>query len=139
MCRRAFVLCRRRETDCKTDAFSRRFANVYRAAMLARVNDEIAAANATALENWFRSLLESHVPYDRMVRELIGDETPKSGESASSIYYRINDNKPENLAANTSSLFLGIKLECAQCHDDRSGTKLVAGPILVVRYLLRWE
>ncbi len=105
----------------KPDAFSRHFANVYRAAILARVNEEIAVANTPALESWLRNQFESNVPYDRMVRELIGDETPKSGESAGSIYYRINDNKPENLAANTSSLFLGIKLECAQCHDDRSG------------------
>src|SRR5207248_11332567 len=28
-----------------------------------------------------------------------------------------NENKQENLAASTSRLFMGVKLECAQCHD----------------------
>src|SRR5438270_533756 len=32
-----------------------------------------------------------------------------------------HESKPENLAAATARLFLGVKLECAQCHDDRSG------------------
>src|SRR5262249_22497779 len=31
------------------------------------------------------------------------------------------ENKPEDLASRTSRLLLGVKLECAQCHDDRSG------------------
>jgi hypothetical protein len=32
-------------------------------------------------------------------------------------FYQANEYKPENLAAAASRLFLGIKLECAQCHD----------------------
>jgi hypothetical protein len=32
-------------------------------------------------------------------------------------FYQANENKPENLAASTSRLFLGVRLECAQCHD----------------------
>src|SRR6185295_7041 len=32
-------------------------------------------------------------------------------------FYSANDVKPENLGAAASRLFLGIKLECAQCHD----------------------
>jgi hypothetical protein len=32
-------------------------------------------------------------------------------------FFQANENKAENLAASTSRLFLGVKLECAQCHD----------------------
>src|SRR5262249_47462046 len=39
------------------------------------------------------------------------------GEGTSNAFYQVNENKPENLAAATSRLFLGVKLECAQCHD----------------------
>jgi Protein of unknown function (DUF1553)/Protein of unknown function (DUF1549) len=49
-----------------------------------------------------------------LVRRLLTDA------NASGIYLA-NENKAENLASRTSRLFLGIKLECAQCHDDRSG------------------
>jgi hypothetical protein len=31
-------------------------------------------------------------------------------------FYVLNENKPENLAGNTSRAFLGVKIECAQCH-----------------------
>ena len=32
-------------------------------------------------------------------------------------FYQTLEMKPENLAAATSRLFLGVKLECAQCHN----------------------
>ena len=32
-------------------------------------------------------------------------------------FYQANEFKAENLAASTSRLFLGVRLECAQCHD----------------------
>src|SRR5690348_5819674 len=32
-------------------------------------------------------------------------------------FYQANEYKPDNLAAHTSRLFLGVKIECAQCHD----------------------
>jgi hypothetical protein len=35
-------------------------------------------------------------------------------------FYVVNENKPENLAASTARLFLGVKLECAQCHDAKT-------------------
>jgi hypothetical protein len=32
-------------------------------------------------------------------------------------FYQANEMKPDNLSAATSRLFLGVKIECAQCHD----------------------
>jgi len=43
---------------------------------------------------------------------------PNDPESQSLIaYYQANEVKPETVGASVSRLFLGIKLECAQCHD----------------------
>ena len=33
-------------------------------------------------------------------------------------FYQANENRPENLAGNTARLFLGVKLECVQCHEN---------------------
>ena len=33
------------------------------------------------------------------------------------VFYQANESKAENLAGSTSRLFLGINLECAQCHN----------------------
>jgi hypothetical protein len=36
-------------------------------------------------------------------------------------FYMAKEGKPENLAASTARLFLGVRLECAQCHDHPFG------------------
>src|SRR5262249_47933428 len=79
---------------------------------------------------WVRQQFADEVPYDKMVRELL--TTPlaadgqqlfqrvRSGERTepSPLAFYISKNvKPEELAAATSRLFLGVKLECAQCHN----------------------
>jgi hypothetical protein len=63
---------------------------------------------------WVRKQVAENIPYDRMIRELL-DGPPAEA------FYRSQDNQPEKIAAQVSRLVLGIKLECAQCHDDRSG------------------
>lgn len=79
--------------------------------------------------------LKDNLPYDRLVHQLVTEpptvqpdnrltvrrfRRARAGE-VPSLFDLINDSKPENLAGTTSRLFLGIKLECAQCHNDRSG------------------
>jgi hypothetical protein len=101
----------------KPDAFPQHFANVYRTWILSRVNSEQGGALAPTLETWLRDRFKTNTPYDRLERELLA----ASPSDNNRVFFQINENKPENLAASASRLFLGIKLECAQCHDDRSG------------------
>jgi hypothetical protein len=83
-------------------------------------------------EGWLRKHLAANTPYDKVVRELL--TTPVSGgrpqqaieESLTGKptpvgFYLAKEAKPENLAAGTSRLFLGVKLECAQCHNHPFG------------------
>ena len=105
----------------KPDAFSQHFANVYRAWIMSRVNNEQSAALATTLETWLRERFKTNTPYDLLVRAMLVDRSTQGNNPFANVFYQINANKPEELAASTSRLFLGIKLECAQCHEDRSG------------------
>jgi hypothetical protein len=41
---------------------------------------------------------------------------PSADGTTPQAFYQANENKPENLGASTSRIFLGVKLECAQCH-----------------------
>lgn len=61
--------------------------------------------------DWLSEHVKKNTPYDRMIRELLGSREE---------FYRAHG-AAEAAAAKVSRLFLGIKLECAQCHDDRSG------------------
>src|SRR5207253_6801257 len=38
------------------------------------------------------------------------------GQASPAAFYFANENKAENLAGATARVFLGVKLECAQCH-----------------------
>ncbi len=80
-------------------------------------------------DNWLRPKLKENVAYDQIVRELITAPVappnpergfnPYTGESAASPlpFYYAKDAKPENLAAAVTRQFLGVQLECAQCHN----------------------
>jgi hypothetical protein len=118
----------------KPDAFISHFSNVWRAWLLSRVDTERAAALGPETENWLQTRLKDNLPYDRLVRQLISAPADNRdnrlavrrrrrlrGGEPPNLFDEINDNKPESLAGTTSRLFLGIKLECAQCHNDRSG------------------
>jgi hypothetical protein len=81
-------------------------------------------------EGWLRKQLEENVGYDKMVRQLVtmplGDgrdamtayQEAMNGSNVSPMaFYMAKEWKPENLASAASRLFLGARLECAQCHD----------------------
>ncbi len=91
----------------ESGAFLRHFTHVWRAVLLP---DTATDPNLTAgLETWLRQQLQANTSYDRMVRDLL-----KPGVVPT--FAQAYENKPENLAAATARLFLGVKLECAQCH-----------------------
>src|SRR5262249_20361573 len=67
------------------------------------------------------------IGYDRVVREILTLRIGGRGRRATSAFdpradptpiafYEAKEGKPENLAAGTARVFLGIRLECAQCH-----------------------
>jgi hypothetical protein len=110
-----------RKPSRKPDAYALHFANVWRAWMLSRAGTQQAAALAPNTQRWFETRLRDNVPYDVLVHDMITVPPARGRGDSPNIFDQINENKPESLAGSTSRLFLGVKLECAQCHDDRSG------------------
>ncbi len=66
--------------------------------------------------DWLREALEKNVPYDEMVRQLITAEGASSENGAMGYTYR-DRGMPLDHMANTVRIFLGTRLECAQCHN----------------------
>jgi Protein of unknown function (DUF1553)/Protein of unknown function (DUF1549) len=99
------------------DAYVNHFTNVWRAWLLART-DQQGSAQQPALEAWLRKRLKENVGYDRLVRDLLTEPAGgNQGPASAAVFYQANENKPESLAGSTARLFLGVSLECAQCHD----------------------
>jgi hypothetical protein len=107
----------------------KQLAEVWRAQLLPETNNQRFNQFGTALDAWLKDRLGNNVGYDQLVRELltarVAANAPQGGrpvalnpnEPSPLAFYQANEFKPENLAAATSRLFLGVKLECAQCHD----------------------
>lgn len=100
------------------------FTNVWRAAMLPQDANPQLAFLVPQFEGWLRQQLRDEVRYDQMVRAILTQpvgtgrvQIGVGGQPSPLVFFQANENKPENLAASTSRLFLGVKLECAQCHD----------------------
>jgi uncharacterized protein DUF1549/uncharacterized protein DUF1553 len=107
-------------------------SRVYRALLIPQNNDPQVQALAPAMEAWLRKHFLANTPWDEMVRELITinvvqnpamqqppGAVPGLGGNTGVAFYQANQLKPENLAAASSRLFLGVRLECAQCHDSK--------------------
>jgi hypothetical protein len=76
-----------------------------------------------AFESWLRGRIEQGTPYDELVRELLTasltnqqNPTAQFASSSPAAFYLVKQGKPENLAAATARTFLGVRIECAQCH-----------------------
>jgi hypothetical protein len=111
------------------------FAATTRAAWLPQtVTNPQFAGFGFQLENWLKARYRDNTPADVVVRKLVtvplrvadagrgGQRFAQAeGNDPDSLaligFYQANESRPENVGAAVSRLFVGIKLECAQCHD----------------------
>ena len=76
-------------------------------------------------EAWLWKHMSENTSYDKLVREIIttpvnaGRNQPGVLNAASSpeAFFVVRELKPENLATGTARAFLGVRIDCAQCHD----------------------
>ena len=67
--------------------------------------------------NWIRKAIREDKPYDEFATELITATGNLWFNPTANFYYITENSEPENLATNISQVFLGVRLECARCHN----------------------
>lgn len=102
-------------------SYADNFAHYFRSLMLTEnANNFQAQQLRPSFEAWLRQRLQSNTGYDKMVHELLTSNANFNGGGMNNVspaaFYFSNENKVENLAGSTSRIFLGVKIECAQCH-----------------------
>ncbi|MEZ6140947.1 MAG: DUF1549 and DUF1553 domain-containing protein [Zavarzinella sp.] len=86
---------------------------------LLRPNPYHAGIKATMnLDTWIREQFRQNRPYDEMVKELLTAQG-STFRNGAVVFYR-NRRQPEELATMVSQLFLGVRLDCAKCHQHPS-------------------
>ena len=98
----------------KSPAHPSHLATTWRALVLEPTDDPTSLQNEQGLQQWLREKFSENVRYDRLVEEFL---TATQGNNGPGYFYAAQELKPELLAAETSRIFLGLQLECAQCHD----------------------
>jgi hypothetical protein len=92
------------------DFWTLKFADILRA------NGRLIQAKGTyVFTRWIRAQLEQNTPMDQLVRELLTADGSAFKNPAAN-YYRISRD-PENSVETTAQLFLGVRIQCAKCHN----------------------
>ena len=93
--------------------------------------DQQVGISALAFDVWLRKRFNENAPYDAMVRELLTAKVEQDNFygfdfggaiDPSTFAFVLAKREPGNLAASVSRTFLGVRLECAQCHDHPFST-----------------
>jgi hypothetical protein len=74
------------------------------------------ASNEYAYKHWVKESLRSNKPFNEMVYEMVSADGNIWDNGATGYYHRDRGMPLDNMA-NTVRVFLGTRLECAQCHD----------------------
>lgn len=78
----------------------------------------ISPQGAVAMTRWLRHQFAMNRPYDEMVRDLLLAQGSTLAEGPTAFYKALDT--PEKISRSISQLFLGVRIECAQCHHHPS-------------------
>jgi len=77
---------------------------------------QAGAVTGSAYARYLKESLGSNKPYDQIVRELVASQG-NAWDNGAIGYYMRDRGMPLDNMANTVRIFLGTRIECAQCHN----------------------
>jgi hypothetical protein len=90
------------------------FANKWTALLKNRRDDASDITSNFAFHAWIRDSLLANSPYDQLVRELLAATGTVISNPPVAWYKRVNE--PKQQIEDVAQLFLGVRMQCAQCH-----------------------
>ena len=90
-------------------------ASTWTELLLPPTDDAVGGRNDLALRIWLREQFVKNRRYDNLVADLL--VSGGTGRNEPTVWLTALDLAPEKIAATTSRIFLGIQMNCAQCHD----------------------
>ncbi|VTS06903.1 DUF1549 domain-containing protein [Tuwongella immobilis] len=100
----------------QSPAYARHWATIWRHHWIPQA--EVGQTQlADEIDAWLVRQFQQNTRYDRIVADLLLAPARGSNQSVPATFLAAGEFKPENLAANTTRVFLGLNLDCAQCHN----------------------
>jgi hypothetical protein len=100
----------------ETDGFARRWAHFWRGVIFYNSPAPANRLDYAAFEKWLADQFAQHVGWDRIVAQMLAADGKKK-EHGPDNFPLACENKPTVLAAETTRVFMGVSLQCAECHD----------------------
>ena len=105
-------------------AYAARTARLWRQLLLLETDDQ-AGVSPAGLEAWLRKKIDEDAGYDQIIREVLAARLGGGGndivatavEPSPAAFYTVRGGKPEVIAGDAARAFLGIRVQCAQCHN----------------------
>ena len=78
-------------------------------------NNQVSYKSALLYYNWLEDKIANNVPMDQIVQELL-DSTGGTFKNPATNYFEL-ERDPLKLAEDTAQVFMGMRIQCAQCHN----------------------
>jgi len=109
----------------KSDAYARHWARFWRDVVSARITNRRSMGLTRSFEEWIYQRLRDGESWKEITRSILTAEgelrftlnTPTAENGALFFLVAHDGDEAEERAAETSRVFLGIQIQCAQCHD----------------------
>ncbi len=86
---------------------------------LLRLRDRVGGnLEASALTEWVRGAIREDKPWDQVAHELLTSKGNAWANNGASGFFAMDPNMQNDNLSATVFAFLGVKMECSQCHDD---------------------
>jgi hypothetical protein len=89
-------------------------ADIWQNLLLPRTSDN-RAVPFDKMTKWLEENFNANKPWDQMVRSILTAEGDMDSNGA--VVYYLANATPDKLTDNSTRLFLGVQLQCAQCHN----------------------
>jgi len=96
--------------------YAEHWANVWTIRLNGRQRDRENETLFYMLYDWFEEQLTSNTSYDVIADQLISAQGSSSKDKSIAFLARWSES-PQNMAGRVSKVFLGVRMQCAQCHD----------------------
>jgi len=80
--------------------------------------DSVTPQGSVAMTRWVRRQIAENRPYDQFAREIVTARGSTTAEGPAAVFKSLGT--PEIAARSMSQVFLGVRIECAQCHHHPS-------------------
>lgn len=108
-----------------TEEYARNWTTIWTNVLIGRSGgtEQNSLTNREGMQKYLRDSFARNKPYDRMVRELVaaeGSTVPGNEDfngAANFLAMKVNEEKGALATAATAKIFLGLQVQCTQCHN----------------------